>query len=58
MIGKLLCSLGLHQPIVTKPSVPIKVDCGGGDYVDYGQWTSAIGFCARDGCTKTYQWDG
>jgi hypothetical protein len=48
MITKILCRLGLHQPIVTHPGV---YDTTQG----YGRYISAHGFCGR--CNKSYQWD-
>ena len=41
MIGKILCWLGLHQPVITHPAEDLS--------------DSAYGFCAR--CNKSYQWD-
>jgi hypothetical protein len=43
VIGRLLCWLGLHQPLVVRPSAAIE--------------ESAVGVCGRDGCEKVYQWD-
>lgn len=57
VISRLLCWLGLHQPLVVRPSVAIEEWNNGDPYVDYTRWTSAVGVCGRDGCEKVYQWD-
>lgn len=49
-IGKLLCWLGLHQPVVTVLGDRNQLDLRTGRLT-----TSAFGFCAR--CNEPYQWD-